>query len=303
MCGLPPHVSDRVDAPRGPNLSAPTPASPLAVRYPTAFVTGASGGLGFAFAELLLERGVRVWGTARDAVRLDFLRGRAGFTPVVLELSDGHAVQDAFERAADEAGGAFDLLINNAGYGLFAPFAAHDFDAWERQLNGMLTQTMRLSHRMLRRWLRRGPGSGAVVNVSSLAAEFPIPYMSGYNVVKAGLSAFSESLIFETRGTDVIVIDFRPGDYRTSFNRSMSATAVFDDQPRLQPIWRTLEANLQTSPAPMRAARDLERALLRGRSGVVRSGTFFQATLAPFLSRFAPLAWRRAAMARYFGAT
>lgn len=141
------------------------------------------------------------------------------------------------------------------------------------------------------------------MNVSSLAAELPIPFMSGYNVAKAALSAFSESLIFEMRGTEVMVVDFRPGDYRTAFNQSMSPTALLTRRPGLAPIWQRLEYNLNTAPLPARAARDLERTLLRGKSGTVRSGSLFQTVIAPFLARFAPLALKRALMARYFGAS
>ncbi|HKB90857.1 MAG TPA: SDR family NAD(P)-dependent oxidoreductase, partial [Opitutaceae bacterium] len=150
---------------------------------------------------------------------------------------------------------------------------------------------------------------GALVNISSLAAEFPIPYMSGYNMVKAGLSALSESLMIEARGTKVIVLDFRPGDYRTDFNQAMQRSAPEPTQKthreivekRLSRTWITLEKNLKAGPPPAHAANTLRDALLRGRSGVVRSGTFFQARLAPFLARLAPSALRRTAQARYFG--
>jgi len=276
--------------------------SRLSERFPTAFVTGASGGIGLACADRLLNAGVRVWGTARDASRLRALAGREGFTSVELDLAAGDTAEKAFAGAADAAGGAFDLLVNNAGYGVFSPFASADIAVWTSQIEAMLCTTLRLSHLFLGR-LREGRGMrGGIVNVSSIAAEFPIPCMSGYNVAKAGLTAFSESLIFEMRGTDVIVIDFRPGDHRTEFNTSMSPTAILTAQPELASIWRRLEHNLNTAPHPGRAARDLERALLRGVSGTVRSGTFFQTVMAPFAARFAPLALKRALMAWYFGA-
>ncbi len=282
--------------------SSPQPPSRLATRFPTAFVTGASGGLGLAFVDRLLRAGVRVWGTARDVSRLRPLARRPGFTGVALDLAEGAAAETAFLAAADDAGGAFDLLINNAGYGCFSPFAEADFDVWSRQIDAMVTTTLRLTHVALRRLQGRDRLRGGIVNVSSLAAEFPLPCMSGYNVAKAGLSAFSESLIFEMRGTDVIVIDFRPGDYRTAFNQSMSATALSFRQPKLNAIWRRLEDTLNTSPLPVGAARDLERALLKGKSGTVRSGTVFQAVVAPLLARMAPLPLKRAVAARYFGA-
>jgi hypothetical protein len=71
--------------------------------------------------------------------------------------------------------------------------------------------------------------------------------------------------------------------------------------PALQPYWRALEANLEASPGPELAARDLRRALARGRSGTIRSGGFFQSRLAPWLAGLAPESWRRAAQTRYFG--
>lgn len=275
----------------------------LATIYRHAFVTGVSGGLGRAMAEMLLAEGVRVWGTARETARIQDLVTKTGFTPLALDLADSAGAERAFVDAAAQAGGVFDLVINNAGFGVFAPFAAADFSVWQRQIDAMLTTTMRLSHAALGRML--GQNRGALVNVASLAVEFPLPFMAGYNVAKAGLSALSESLIFETRGTGVNVIDFRPGDYRTAFNQSMqslSPASPADADARLTRAWQMLEANLHAAPAPARAARDLRHALLKRRSGTVRSGSFFQACLAPLLVRFSPSGLRRAVLARYFGA-
>jgi short-subunit dehydrogenase len=284
-------------------------ASRLTDRYRTAFVTGASAGLGRAFAAMLLAEGVRVWGTARDPARLGKFGAQPGsgddsappaFTPVALDLAEPRAAEAAFLRAAAEAGGGFDLVIQNAGYGAFGEFADTDFAVWQAQLEAMLIATARLSHAAFR--AMRARNRGCLVHVASVATEFPLPFMSGYNMAKAGLSALSESLIFETRGTDVIVIDFRPGDYRTAFNQAMqkSTTAALAD-PRLARAWLVLEANLEAAPPPVRAAADLRRALARGRGGVVRSGAFFQARLAPFLARLAPAPLLRTATARYFG--
>lgn len=267
--------------------------------YPTAFVTGASGGLGGAFVDMLLAEGVRVWGTARDPARLESRRGTERFTPIALDLADTDRLRESWREASSAAGGCA-LLINNAGYGHFGEFATEPFEIWERQVRTMLTGTMALTQVALAEM--RARGSGAIVNVSSLAAEFPLPYMGAYNVAKAGLSAFSESLMIETAGTGLTVIDFRPGDYRTGFNQAMpSRPPTSDAQPRLVRAWQALETNLRTAPSPCCAATDLRRALISSRSGVVRSGSFFQARLAPFLARLAPLAWRRSVAARYFG--
>lgn len=275
----------------------------LSTFYRTAFVTGASTGLGRAFAEMLLTEGVQVWGTARDVSRLAPLATRAGFTAVTLDLEKPQEAEAAFSTAASGAGGSFDLVVNNAGYGVFAPFAGVDFAVWQTQWNAMLGTTGRLTYAALHSMLARN--RGCIVNVASLVTDFPIPFMSGYNVAKAGLSALTESLIFETRGTGVAVIDFRPGDFRTGFNHSMqamSASGVARDNMRLAQTWRTLEANLNAAPPPTKAAAGLRKALLRRKSGTVRCGSFFQAHFAPFIVRFAPAGLRRAVMALYFGA-
>src|SRR6185312_9381718 len=212
-------------------------------------------------------------------------------------LAEGDAAEAAFARAEAEAGG-FDLAVNNAGYGLFGEFAATEGKVWEAQLTAMLGTTLRLARAAYAGMLRRE--RGCLVNVSSLAAEFPLPFMAGYNVAKAGLSALSESLVFESRGRPITIIDFRPGDYRTAFNQAMlplnSAPSA-----RAARAWRVLDTMLQSAPPPERAAADLRRALARGRSGIVRSGSFFQARVAPLAARALPEAWKRAIQARYFG--
>jgi short-subunit dehydrogenase len=266
----------------------------LSARYRTAFVTGVSTGLGRAFAEMLLAEGVEVWGTARDAARLPV---RDKLHPVALELADGAAAEKIF-LDADRAAGGFDLVINNAGYGVFGGFAGTDFSAWQKQIELMLVNTARLAHAALRGQLARR--RGALVNISSLAAEFPLPYQAAYNVVKSGLSALNESLMLETEGTGVIIIDFRPGDYRTDFEGSVRRPATFTDL-RQQRAWAAFSQMMASAPAPAHAAENLRRALLRGRSGTVRTGRFFQAVLGPFLARLGPLSLRRKILAKYFG--
>ncbi len=276
-------------------------ARPLSSRYRTALVTGASTGLGLAFAGMLLDEGIEVWGTSRDPARLPV---RDRFHPVTLELSDGAAAERTFHAAAESAGG-FDLVINNAGFSIFGAFARTDFALWQSQLEAMLVNTARLSHAALRGLLARN--RGALVNISSIAGEFALPYQSAYNVTKSGLSALNESLMYEVRGTGVIVIDFRPGDYRTDIKGSVRRPAQQNLAPtdgagneRMARAWAGFDAMMESGPAPALAARDLRHALRRGRSGTVRSGRFFQAVIGPLLARFSSLALKRRIQEKYY---
>ncbi len=247
---------------------------------------------------MLLDEGVEVWGTARDVARLaDLANGYSGrFHPLALDLSDGARAQLAFEAAAAAAGG-FDIVINNAGYGVFGGFAEVDFSLWQAQLEIMLVNTARLAQAGLRPMLARN--RGALVNISSLAAEFPLPYQSAYNIAKAGLSALNESLMLETASTSVVVLDVRPGDYRTDFEGSVLRPGTAENARHAR-VWAAFGRLMQSGPAPAHAAASLRRALLRRRSGTVRTGRFFQAVVAPFISRFASLGLRRKIQARYF---
>ncbi len=270
----------------------------VSAHYRSAFITGASTGLGRAFAEMLLADGVKVWGTSRDPARLAALteEHRGAFTAVVLELREASNVAAIFQRAEAEAGG-FDIAINNAGYGLFGDFSSTAFPSWEEQIDVMLVQPARVSQLALRGMLARQ--CGALVNVSSLAAEFPLPFQSAYNVAKAGLSGLNESLMMEVAGTGVAVIDLRPGDYRTNFEGSVQRPARFDS-PVMSRAWDAFSAMMQSGPEPAHAAAALRRALLRRRSATVRTGRFFQAVVAPLLARFGSLPVRRRVQARYF---
>lgn len=268
----------------------------LSSRFRSALVTGAGAGLGRAFAEMLLADGVEVWGTSRRPERLPVV---AHFHPLAFDLADGEAGVGRLLGQMAAEGGVPDLLIHNAGYGVFGPFLSQPVGVWRAQLDEMLGTSLALNRAAYA--AMAGRGCGTIVNVTSMAVEFPIPCLPGYNVAKAGLAALSESLMLEAAGTGITVIDFRPGDYRTEFNQSMFAVSPTSLPERVRRVAARLEATMAAAPAPTRAAADMRRALRRNRSGVVRSGSWFQTVLAPLGVRLLPLALRRAAMARYFG--
>lgn len=268
-------------------------------QYRTAFITGASSGLGEAFTRMLLEEGVKVWGTSRDSAKLQALRDQYPhlFSVVSLELNQAEEAVNQFRKAEKEAGG-FDLVIQNAGYGLFGNFELIPSETWNTQLSSMLGTTVALSHAA---WTSmRSTNQGCLVHISSLAVDFPLPFMSGYNVVKAGISALSESLMTEARGTNLVVIDFRPGDFKTAFNERAHKVDKLESDKRLKQAWLKLEKNLNVSPRPTQAARDLKKALRAGKSGIVISGGFLQARLAPLAAHLLPKKLLRKITALYF---
>lgn len=273
------------------------PRAPLRSRFRTALVTGAGSGLGRVFADMLRAEGVEVWGTSR---RPESLPAAERFHAVAFDLAGGDREAESLVGRVERESGGLDLLVHNAGYGVFGGIVDQPLAVWRAQLDEMLGCSLALNRAAFVAMAPRR--HGGIVNITSMAVEFPIPFLSGYNIAKAGLAALTESLILEAPEAGISFIDFRPGDYRTGFNQTMFAPPQTTLPAAAQRVARRLDATLAAAPQAGRAARDLRRALANGRSGVVRSGSFFQTVLAPLGARLSPLALRRAVMARYFGA-
>jgi NAD(P)-dependent dehydrogenase (short-subunit alcohol dehydrogenase family) len=259
-----------------------------------ALITGVSSGLGLAMARRLLDEGVEVWGTARDISRVPAL---PGLRAVALDLGDPTSVAECIQKIRTEAP-ALDLLVDNAGNGAFFPLESFPPDALDAQWRVLLHGPAELTRAFYADFRERK--RGVIVNVTSLAGDYPIPFMSAYSGAKAGLSAFTRTLMLEAAGSGVAVIDFRPGDYDTGFNDAMRG---FDavSRPDAARARDACEAHVKAGPKPERAARDLWRAVSRGRSGVVASGDFWQAGLGPLLARLAPECIIRAYLRNYYG--
>lgn len=261
------------------------------LRGKTALVTGASRGFGRAAAVALAREGAIVYGGSREP---DAVAWPEGVAPVALDVSSPEAAEQSW-RSANLDTLPISILVNNAGSGVFGAFQSTDFAAWRGQIELMLLAPMRLCQLAMPRISCNAPG--AIVNVGSLAAEFPIPYLSGYNAAKAGLAAFSESLLMEADRERIAILELRLGDLNTDFNGHV---ARFGEGERLASVWQAIEARAARSPGPEAAARRLIRALRRGERGTVRAGGFFQATLASLFGRLASQGLRRRANLRYY---
>jgi uncharacterized protein len=255
-----------------------------------ALVTGCSSGIGLAVTRLLLDRGLEVVGLSRRPSDIDHPHFR--WVKGDLAQASLETVLDAIE----DGGAAFDLIVNNAGSGEVAAIAELTPEQIERSLRLLLLAPILIT----RHFLSAGrPVPAAIVNVSSLAAELPIPLMPVYNCAKAGLSQFTRSLILDGHAyPETRFIDFRPGDYRTPFTEAFRAGTA---DPRRGAYLQRLLQHHERAPAPEKAAEDLWRVLLGNREGVVRSGMWFQARWAPAGARFLPGRQLLALIRRYYG--
>ncbi len=261
-------------------------------QYRTALVTGASSGLGLAFARMLRDEGLEVWGASRNP---EASAQAEGWHAVRLDLLEAGSLSDAIAQVRREVG-VPDVIVNNAGAGVFAGFTHFPPEEISRQLRLLLEGPIVLTRAFWPELLARK--RGAIVNVSSLAAEYPLPGFSLYTTAKAGLAGFSQTLMIESAGQGVQVLDFQPGDYKTAFNKS--AVRIGEGAGWEARAWAEYERWLEQGADPARAARDLRRALVGGCSGTVTSGLWFQTRVAAFAQWLGGRAFMRRMIQKHY---
>jgi NAD(P)-dependent dehydrogenase (short-subunit alcohol dehydrogenase family) len=270
----------------------PTVPKDLATRYPVALVSGASSGIGQAIALALLQQGITVYGTSRQPDRPS-LHPDIHWLP--LEAASQEGIY-AFIRDNPDLLSKVDILVNNAGQGCFGSIDSIPREAITQIHNLLLEAPVQLTRAVLPGMRERG--RGVVVNISSLAALFPLPYMAIYTAGKAGLSAFTRSLMLTEPHGPLVFIDFQAGDYRTDFNDNMPQHGKMDEAR--QRAWAQLEAHLAAGPPPSEAAGLVLKAIRKGRSRVIRGGGLFQRVVAPLGVRLLPGRLLLAAIRRYY---
>ena len=185
----------------------------------SAIVTGGTRGIGFAIARALLADGRSVTITGRDRARVDDavrqLDAGDRLAGEVIDVRDPEAV-DRLVKGAMGRFGRVDVLVNNAGVGAFAEAAAMTDDQWATVIGTNLTGVFFCTRAAIA--AMRGNGGGWIINIASLAGRNYFPGGSAYCASKAGLIAFSESVMQEVRFDDIRVSVVMPGSVATDFS-------------------------------------------------------------------------------------
>ncbi len=267
-------------------------------RSKTVFLTGATGGIGLETARLLTARGFEVWGTSRDPARLPKL---SGLHPVRMDLLRSESILDGFAAAMKEAG-SFDVLINNAGAATFGPLETMPAELVREQFQLLVEAPLELIRLALPQMRKRD--SGMIINVTSLAAILPVPFMAPYSAAKAALSLGTEGLRVELANTAIRVVEVRPGDINTAFHGATKRSNVptdAKDQQRMTAAWETKTRNMAAAPPPAFVAKTILRVIENPRPpAIVTVGGFFQARVAPLAVRFLPPRLLEFGLRRYY---
>jgi NAD(P)-dependent dehydrogenase (short-subunit alcohol dehydrogenase family) len=219
----------------------------------TALITGASGGLGRHFAELLAAHGVQVAIAARrcelvESVASEIAATGARVLPLALDVTNPESVARAVDRTVQELG-TIDILVNNAGVSANGPILEQTAADWDRVLDTNLKGAFLMSTEVGRR-LRESRKPGSIVNVASVLGLRGATHVAAYAASKAALVQFTKVLALELARHQIRVNALAPGYVLTDINRDF-----FETEPGKELIRRIPQRRLGE-------ARDLDAPLL-----------------------------------------
>jgi short-subunit dehydrogenase len=245
-----------------------------------ALITGASGGIGLELAQIAASNNMNLILLARNSEKLMQMRTELEerYPIKVLAVGCDLTKTDTVEKIASLLNGRGivpDILINNAGFGMYGSFDRIGPDTEENMIQLNITSLTGLTKFIYRQM--RSRGSGRIMNVSSIAGFVPGPWMAVYHATKAYVLSFSEALDEEARGSGITVTALCPGPTETNFENRASAGAglkIFQKSGKL--------------PTAKQVAEFGWKNMMKGKTVAVH-GRNFRRLL--FIMRFLPRKW------------
>jgi NAD(P)-dependent dehydrogenase (short-subunit alcohol dehydrogenase family) len=193
-----------------------------------ALVTGSSSGIGFETALLLARSGFQTYATMRDLKKSKNITEIANteklpLRVVQLDVNDDKSVKDAINKIVAE-NGRIDVLVNNAGYGLFSPIEDVTLDQVKEQFETNFFGVVRVTKEALP--IMRKQRKGTIVNVSSGAGRVGIPVYSAYVATKFALEGLSESMRYELKEFGINIVIIEPGVIKTNIVENLKTADI-----------------------------------------------------------------------------
>ena len=185
----------------------------IATERGIALVTGASSGIGLATARALRRDGYRVFGTSRKPTP----ETENGITMLICDVTDDKSVQSAADEVIKRAG-RIDLLVNNAGLGLFGGAEESSVAQVQALFDVNVFGVIRMTNAVLPSMRQRG--NGRIINIGSILGLVPAPYAAHYSAAKHSIEGYSESLDHEVRAFSIRVSVIEPAFVRTVFDQN-----------------------------------------------------------------------------------
>lgn len=199
----------------------------------TVLVTGCSSGIGLATCHVLSRNNFMTYGTVRNlskAKNIQDLMNRENLSLKILRLdvNDNQSIKLAIKKILNDTG-RIDVLINNAGYGMFGPIEEITTQEIKKQFETNFFGTIRLIKAIVP--IMRKQGNGTIVNISSMVGRFGVPLNSAYVSSKFAVEGLSESISFELEEFGIRVIVIEPGVVKSDFFHNVKVKGMNLESP------------------------------------------------------------------------
>ncbi|MGC3977987.1 MAG: oxidoreductase [Paludibacteraceae bacterium] len=251
-------------------------------------ITGASSGIGKEAARLLFQKGLKVFGAARNLDKMKELTA-LGIEILPLDITDEKSIENCIKHIIDKEH-RIDILINNAGYGSFGAVEVVSIEEAKRQFEVNLFGLGRMLQKVLP--VMRAQNSGRIINISSMGAYFSEPNGGWYHATKAALERYSDSLRMEVKRFGIDVVLIQPGMINTEWQSiamehliKTSAGTVYETSAKKQAISMTNTYKMASKPIVV--AKTIAKAATKKRP-CARYKTGGYAKLIIFITRLVP---------------
>jgi NAD(P)-dependent dehydrogenase (short-subunit alcohol dehydrogenase family) len=196
-------------------------------------ITGASSGLGYAIADYLAGKGNKVYGTSRS-IRNEGQK----FKTLAMDVCNSASIHEAVSQVLKEEG-RIDVVINNAGLGIVGAVEHLSMTDVDRVFDTNVMGVLRVCQAVLPSM--RKNRAGRIINISSIGAEFGLPYRGSYSASKAALDRLMEALRMEVKNFGIEVCTIQPGGIITDINKNRIMTQMPEGSPYKESFDRTYE--------------------------------------------------------------
>jgi NAD(P)-dependent dehydrogenase (short-subunit alcohol dehydrogenase family) len=204
---------------------------------PVVLITGVSSGFGRVTADLLSQRGLRVFGTTRRPTSES-----VPYEPIRMNVDDEDSVRAGVESVI-AAAGRIDVVLNNAGISIVGSVEDTTIEEAKQQLDTNLFGVIRVIQAVLPHM--RAQKAGKIINVSSIGGLIGLPFQSFYSMSKFGVEALTEALRMELRPFGIEVCCIEPGDFKTAMTDKRILAEAAESEVYGEQMRRTVDAYSQ----------------------------------------------------------
>ena len=231
-------------------------------RQQIVLVTGASSGIGKAIAEDLAKQGYYVFASARSMDKLEAMRS-SNIEPLQLDVTDPQAIQAAVEHIQSSKG-RIDVLVNNAGYGIYGTVEGLTTEQVRRAFDVNVFGLGQITQAVIP--LMREQNSGTIINMSSVVGKVSTPVLGWYAASKHAVEGLTDALRLEVKSFGIKVVLIEPGSINTGFEDIAMATLEKSNDPAVYQdlragFSRLIRRGFVSAPGPEAVVKEVNKAL------------------------------------------